>query len=131
MVEERFGTVHAVNHTPSTAVLWLGAVTGACMFLGQAILVPITEVGSVASAIGWTAACASYFAMKPAAAKTAVALVGVLLGIGMILMKIVPLWPGHFTIYEWIALGVWVGVGLVLRKSAKASEASAVSRGTH
>ena len=37
--------------------------TAACMFLGDAILVPVSEVGSVASAAGWLAACAAYYQM--------------------------------------------------------------------
>ncbi len=116
LVDQRFGTVHPVNRTPSSAVIWLGIVTAACMFLGQAILVPISEVGSVASAIGWTAACAAYYAMRPANVKRAIALLGMLLGLGMVLMKVVPAMPGHFSKYEWAALGLWVLVGMLLRQ---------------
>jgi CHASE2 domain-containing sensor protein len=32
----------------------------------------------------------------------------------MILMKIVPAIPGHFSAYEWLALGVWSLLGLAL-----------------
>jgi amino acid transporter len=116
LVDERFGQVHSTNHTPATAVLWTGLVTGACMFLGQAILVPVSEVGSVASAIGWTAACAAYFAMRPTAGKRTVAVVGVLLGLGMILMKVVPFLPGHFSRWEWMALALWVIAGVLLKR---------------
>src|SRR5581483_397937 len=75
LIDERFATVHFTNRTPSTAVVWTGIVTAACMFLGQAILVPISEVGSVASAIGWTAACASYYLMRPTPIKKTIAAV--------------------------------------------------------
>ena len=27
------------------------------------------------------------------------------------LMKVIPAIPGHFTIYEWIALATWIAVG--------------------
>lgn len=111
LVDGRLSEVHPVNQTPSTAVLAVGIATAACMFLGQAILIPITEVGSVASATGWMGACAAYFMMRPAPAKRMVAAVGVLIGLAMILMKVVPVVPGHFTGYEWLALGVWVTVG--------------------
>ena len=53
LVDPRVGEVHPRNQTPSVAVLCIGVATAVCMFLGDAILVPITEVGSVASAIGW------------------------------------------------------------------------------
>ena len=34
----------------------------------------------------------------------------------MLLMKIIPLVPGHFTVYEWLALGVWIALGAILRR---------------
>jgi basic amino acid/polyamine antiporter, APA family len=114
LVDGRLGTVHARTHTPSTAIVWVGITTGACMFLGQAILVPISEVGSVASATGWMAACAAYFFLARSSAKRVIAGVGAFLGGMMILMKVVPLFPGHFTAYEWLALAVWMAVGVLL-----------------
>jgi APA family basic amino acid/polyamine antiporter len=51
LVDQRLGYVHPRNQTPSVAVVCIGVATAACMFLGDATLVPITEVGSVASAI--------------------------------------------------------------------------------
>ena len=29
----------------------------------------------------------------------------------MVLMKIVPMVPGHFSVREWLALGVWIALG--------------------
>ena len=63
MVAPRAGTIHPKFQTPSVAVLWVGITTGMCMLLGDAILVPITEVGSVACAIGWASACAACLAL--------------------------------------------------------------------
>lgn len=114
MVDPRISKVHPRNQTPAVAVLCIGLSTAGCMFLGDAILVPISEVGSVASATGWLAACASYFAMKPASREKAVAAIGVLVTVLMILMKIVPVVPGHFSAYEWLALAVWSLLGLAL-----------------
>jgi hypothetical protein len=33
----------------------------------------------------------------------------------MILVKLVPLVPGHFTRYEWLALALWAGAGAMIR----------------
>lgn len=118
-VDERISAVHPVNCTPYVAVAWMGIATGVCMFLGQALLVPISEVGSVASATGWMAACAAYYAMKPSSIKRMVAAVGTALGLMMILMKIIPLMPGHFSHYEWIALLGWIVLGAVLKRNQK------------
>jgi basic amino acid/polyamine antiporter, APA family len=126
MVNPRVGAVHTRYQTPSAAVLCVGLATAACMLLGDAILVPVTEVGSVACAIGWSAACAACLALartKPAAmslsgAERAVAWFGLAVGIAMALMKVVPLVPGHFTIHEWLALGVWITLGAVASSGA-------------
>src|SRR5579859_2317232 len=60
LVDDRLASVHQRNQTPAAAVVSVGVATAACMFLGSAILVPISEVGSVASASGWFAVCAAY-----------------------------------------------------------------------
>ena len=127
MVDARVGTIHAQHQTPSAAVLCVGLATAACILLGDAIVVPITEVGSVACAIGWSAACAACLALarKPSvfgpnpvkialsATESAVAAFGLAVGIAMALMKVLPQVPGHFTVYEWLALAGWIAVGLV------------------
>jgi len=114
LIDERVAEVHAVNQTPSIAVLCVGIATALCTFLGDAILVPISEVGSVASASGWLAACAAYYAMGPPARERVVAMVGVAVGLMMILMKIVPLIPGHFSGYQWLSLAIWAAIGAIL-----------------
>ena len=111
LVTPAVSQIHARNQTPSVAIVWIGVATGLCMFLGDAILVPVTEVGSVASALGWLAACAAYYQMRPAAGQRLIALIGVVLCILMLLMKVLPVVPGHFTGYEWLALAVWILVG--------------------
>ena len=116
LVDHRLGYVHPRNQTPSTAVLCIGVATASCMFLGDAILVPVSEVGSVASAVGWLAACAAYHRMAARPRERMIAAVGVIAGALMILMKIVPAVPGHFTIYEWLALGIWIALGASLRR---------------
>ncbi|HUA15819.1 MAG TPA: APC family permease [Verrucomicrobiae bacterium] len=128
MVDSRVGAIHPRHQTPSFAVLCIGLGTAACMLLGDAILVPITEVGSVACAIGWSASCAAYLtlstrpahdALQVSPAESLVAGFALLVGIAMALMKVLPFVPGHFSIYEWIALGVWVALGAAAwRKSS-------------
>ncbi|MFZ0802867.1 MAG: APC family permease [Terriglobales bacterium] len=121
LVDPRVGEVHPRNQTPSVAVLCIGGATAVCMFLGDAILVPITEVGSVASALGWLGTCAAYYWMRPAPLERAIAMTGVLVSLTMILMKIVPAVPGHFSAYEWLALGIWGLLGLALAWRAQTS----------
>jgi len=121
MISSSVGEVHARFQTPAVAVLCVGIATAACMLLGDAILVPITEVGSVACAIGWSAACAACLALarrRPHIVtlttfeKVAAAL-ALLVAVSMALMKMVPAVPGRFTVYEWLALAVWCALGAV------------------
>ena len=120
LVDPRLSQVHPVNQTPALAVVFVGIATAACMFLGSAILVPVSEVGSVASATGWTAACLAYLWMRPSTSSRLVAIVGAVVGIAMVCMKILPI-PGHFSRWEWIALAVWIALGVALRNRKQAS----------
>src|SRR5262249_51028098 len=52
--------IHPVHRTPSLAVIFVGVLTAAASFLGRAALIPISEVGSLACAIGWTATSLSF-----------------------------------------------------------------------
>jgi basic amino acid/polyamine antiporter, APA family len=132
MVQGRAGYIHPLHQTPSVAVVCMGVATAACMLLGDAILVPITEVGSVACAIGWAATCAAYIAMgwvgtlpgrlKVSTIQFSIAGFGLLVAVAMLLMKIVPAVPGHFTVYEWLALGVWVVLGAAAHRRGQALE---------
>ena len=133
MIAPGAGIVHPQNQTPSLAVLCVGLATAACMLLGDAILVPVTEVGSVACAIGWSATCAACLVLARRTAprsiilstpERALAFLGLLVGLAMALMKIVPAVPGHFTVYEWFALGVWIALGaLSYRRSTSRNQA--------
>jgi len=128
LVDARAGRIHPQHQTPSAAVLCIGLATAVCMLLGDAILVPVTEVGSVACAIGWAATCAAYISMgrsgilpgqlKLSAVEWSVAGFGLLVAIAMLLMKVVPAMPGHFTVYEWLALGVWIALGAISHRRA-------------
>jgi amino acid transporter len=114
LLDHRLGIVHLINQTPSVAVLGVGVATAVAFLMGEALLVPILEVGAVGSAIGWMAACGSYYCMKPSLAGRAAAIYGVLLTSVMVLVKIVPLVPGHFTPSEWIAMAIWGLLGYLL-----------------
>ena len=120
------GTVHAVNRTPVLAIIAVGAATVLAVFFGEAGLVPILEVGAVACAVGWMSACVSYFLMKPRLVDRLAAAFGFLVTSMMILVKVLPIVPGHFTVYEWIALAIWATLGFLMRLPAKRSSSGAV-----
>ena len=72
-----------------------------------------------APAMGWLAACAAYYQMGPAPRERLVAVIGATVGLLMILMKVVPFVPGHFSAYEWLALGAWLALGVLLAWRAR------------
>lgn len=119
LVASPVARIHPVNQTPMIAVFTVGLAAALAILLGEAGLVPILEVGAVACAIGWMSACASYYRMKPSWAGRVAAAFGVLVTLLMILVKVLPIVPGHFTRYEWLALAIWAALGLLLRLSAK------------
>ena len=96
--------------TPSTAIWLVAALTAAASFMGDALLVPITEVGSLAAGVGWLSTCVAWLLRVhdeprwPAYAGAAVALV-------FIAMKVLAFIPGSFTTAEWMVLGAWLALG--------------------
>ena len=115
-VHSRFAGVHATNLTPSVAVVCTGLATAAAALLGESILIPISEVGSMASAVGWLATCAVYFRLERAPRERAISTAGAIVGFLLILMKVLPIVPGSFTAYEYLALALWIVLGLALRR---------------
>ena len=113
-IPPRFGEVHEKFQTPSVAILAIMAGTLAGLLLGDALLVPVTEVGSMASALGWFAACLSFWIVEKRVSMRVVTGLGIAVSLLLFLMKVLPAFPGHFSPAEWIACAVWIGLGIVL-----------------
>jgi amino acid transporter len=114
-----FGAVHERFQTPNVAIIAVALATLVGLLLGDALLVPVSEVGSMASAFGWFAACASFVAVERKLKLRAVAAVGTCVALLLVLMKLLPRVPGHFTTVEWIALAVWLALGFALHMRGK------------
>ena len=80
-------------------------------FLGDALLVPITEVGSLAAGVGWlspTSRGRRAWTHEPRWPAYA----GAVVSVGLIAMAgVLPFVPGSFTAAEWTALGGWLALG--------------------
>jgi APA family basic amino acid/polyamine antiporter len=124
----RFGEVHEKFQTPSVAVLGIAAGTLLALFLGDALLVPVTEVGSMACALGWLATCVSFWIVEPRPRLRLITGLGIVVSLLLVLMKLVPAFPGHFTPAEWIALGVWLALGAFLHRRPSSAKAVAAAR---
>jgi basic amino acid/polyamine antiporter, APA family len=113
------GMVHERFLTPHAAIAFVSALTVLGAFLGDAALVPMSEVGALAIAVGWLMACVSY--LKGAAGEVpstwarTVATLGSVVAAGLLLMKVLPFVPGHMDWPEVLCLVVWMMLGLALR----------------
>jgi len=119
LIHPGLGTTHARFGTPAVAIGLMALFTAAGAFLGDALLIPITEVGSLAAGVGWCAACLAFVARQRSTRSPGVRLAWVGAGVSLviILMKVIPMVPGSFRPVEWIALGAWCGLGLLLRNT--------------
>jgi basic amino acid/polyamine antiporter, APA family len=113
LVHPSLGRVHVEFGTPMVAITLMGALTIAAAMFGDAILVPITEVGSLAVGVGWLSACVAYLARRGPGESAAMAAVGALVSVAIVLMKAVPQVPGSFTGAEWTAFAGWSILGLL------------------
>jgi amino acid transporter len=115
-IPSAFGHIHEKFQTPSLAILGIAGATVVGLLLGDALLVPVTEVGSMASAFGWLAACVSFWMVERNPRMRFVAALGILVSFLLFIMKVFPLFPGHFSAAEWIALGIWLALGFALHR---------------
>jgi APA family basic amino acid/polyamine antiporter len=117
LVHPSLGRVHPSLGTPLVAIGLMALLTCAAAMLGDAILVPITEVGSLAVGVGWLSACGAYLArrrkMRERSEPVLFASLGAAVSVAIILMKVVPGIPGSFTRSEWLAFALWSGLGLI------------------
>ena len=98
----------------------IGGVTIATLaglVLGDSLLVPVTEVGSMACACGWFAACISFFLVETRPGARVVAAIGASVALLLVAMKVIPKFPGHFSRAEWIALAIWLLIGVAMHLS--------------
>ncbi len=119
LIDPRWGKVHPEHQTPFVAVFGVGLVTAFGALMGESILIPITEVGSMASAVGWLATCAAYYRMEHSRRARMMAALGIAVGGALILLKLAPFVPGHFTGTEYLAVALWALVGLGMRLSSR------------
>src|SRR5580704_11326507 len=120
-IPPRFGEIHEKFLTPFIAVLGITAATLAGVLLGDALLVPVTEVGSMASALGWFATCLSFWMVEKRASMRIVTGMGIFVSLLLFLMKVLPVFPGHFSPAEWTALGIWLVLGAVLHRRSSSA----------
>jgi amino acid transporter len=115
MVPDRLGHVHDRFHTPVWSIIAVGVLSllGCCW--GKQVLVPITDVGSFAIAVGWLGACIAYASGvggRPGWQRGLFGFGGAAVSGLALTMKLLPFFPEAFTRWEYIVLGGWVALGI-------------------
>src|SRR5262249_47322796 len=106
------GQVHPRFQTPAPAILLVGLVAVLTIPLGETILEPISEVGSLTCALGWLAACLAYCWGAGGSLSLLEWLIG-LVGIAVTAAFVIIVAKG-FGRYEWLVSAAWTACGLVL-----------------
>ena len=117
LVHPSLAAIHPVWATPTNAILLMASLTAAATFLGDAILVPVTEVGSLAVGVGWLSTCLAWLCRRRGASSEGgllAAVLGAVVSLAIVAMKVVPGIPGSFSAPEWVAFGLWSALGLLL-----------------
>jgi amino acid transporter len=123
LVHGSLAAIDPRRHTPANAIWLMAALTAAAVFFGDALLVPVTEVGSLAAGVGWFSTCLAFIARSRKAPTTrrgaTMASIGAVVSLAIIVMKAWPSVPGSFTPSEWIVFVLWSALGLVFWSSRK------------
>ena len=112
LVHPVLSRVHATQGTPAAAIWLVAGLTAATTLLGDALLVPITEVGSLAAGVGWLSACVAWL-LRVNDEPRWPAYMGAAVAVVFIAMKVLPFVPGSFTPAEWMALTAWLALGWI------------------
>jgi amino acid transporter len=134
LLDSALGAVHPGNRTPHAAIAFASTLTVVGALLGDAALVPMSEVGALAITVGWLMACVSYLkgaAGAPAPRPRAIAVLGAIVAAALLLMKVLPFVPGHLDWPELLCLGIWLVLGLALRPAAGRLAKPASLEGAH
>lgn len=129
MLPKIFETVHPKNKTPGVCVLFTMVVCLICPFFGREVIGWVVDMCSVGTAFGYFFTCAgAYILLKHYGSKDdenrihpAVAFFGCVISVGILLLLIVPGSPAFMVKESFIALGIWMLLGVsfyfIARKS--------------
>ncbi len=108
----RLGQVHERYQTPFVAVAVVGGLTVVGTFLGRAVLVPISEVGSLCGAAVWLATALAYFRGAGGKVTAGARVLGIV--VSVVAGSLMVIAASSFGAYHWVALGGWAAAGLVM-----------------
>jgi len=115
MVPHPLARVHDRFHTPAWSIIAVGVLSALGCCWGKQVLVPITDVGSFAIAVGWLGACIAYASGvggRPKWHRALFGFGGAMVASLALSMKLLPFFPEAFTRWEYSVLGGWIALGI-------------------
>lgn len=121
MLPPAFGKVHPKYQTPSVCVIFTMVVCCICPFFGREVIGWVVDMCSVGTAFGYFFTCAgAYILLKKFGDPTdankihpVVALSGCVISVAVLLLLIVPGSPAFMAVPSFVALFVWILLGLI------------------
>jgi len=121
MLPHWFAGVHPLHHTPKNALLFVGTISLAGLFIGKFALSPIVSSGSFVLTIALAMTCAAAIRLRitepalarPFRAPLPVIYLGLLVSIVLLLLMILPQSPGQLGKLEFSIVGLWIVIGLI------------------
>ena len=120
MLPKAFAYIHPTYKTPSTCVVFATAICVICPFFGREVLNWVVDMCSVGTAFGYFFTCAGAYILvkqqdslntdKPISKVTAIA--GCLISAAILCLLIIPGSPAFMSVQSFIALGIWIFLGL-------------------
>ena len=113
-----FAQIHPTHRTPANATLFVGAISLAAPWFGREVIGWIVDMAALGTAFGYFYTCVAAVRVtetrdSPASpTDRTYARIGTMLSLGFITLLCVPGMPGFMATPSWIALAVWVGLGL-------------------
>ena len=115
-----FAQVHPTHHTPTNAITFVAALSLIAPWFGREVIVWVVDMAALGTAVGYLYTCVAATRIAPGSAEgrsygggeRRAALVGVALSVGFVLLLCVPGMPGFMAAPSWIALSVWLGLGV-------------------
>ena len=128
MLPHIFGKL-SKHKTPATALIFVGILSVASLFLGRSALVWISDTASLACCIAYCIVSASFLMLRKKEPELArpykvkkpviVGLIATIMSAIMVLLYIIPGTGCTLASQEWMIAGGWTGLGIVLYITAK------------
>lgn len=127
MLPKTFGKIHPKFNTPSSCIVFVMAVTCICPFFGREVITWVVDMCSVGTAFGYFFTCACAYVLvkhygEPTDANKispAVGFLGCVISVGILLLLIIPGSPGYMSVQSFVALGVWIILGVIFYFTAR------------